>query len=151
MSIGTRLRELGITLPAPAAALANYVPAVSAAGLLFLSGHLSRRDGSVVAGRLGVDIDVAGGHDLARLVAIDLLATAQQALGDLDGVRRVVRVVGMVNSGPGFTEQPAVIDGASDLLVEVFGERGRHARIALGVAQLPRGAALELEAILDAG
>jgi enamine deaminase RidA (YjgF/YER057c/UK114 family) len=126
------------------------VPARRSAGLLFLSGHLGKRDGQLVRGRVGGDIDRDQAYALARAAATDILASALAALGSLDSITGVVQVTGFVNSAPGFTEQPAVVNGASDLLVDVFGEeRGRHARSSVGVAELPLGAAVEIEAIFE--
>ena len=149
MGIDDRLAELHIVIPETTAPVANYVSARRTGNLLYLSGHLGKRDGAVVVGRVGDDIDTDTAYDLARLAAIDLLGTARAALGTLDTVA-VVKLTGFVHSAAAFTEQSAVINGASDLLVAVFGsERGRHARSAIGVAQLPLGAAVELEAILE--
>jgi enamine deaminase RidA (YjgF/YER057c/UK114 family) len=149
MSIDDRLGELGIVIPETTTPVANYVTARQSGNLLFLSGHLGKRDGAVVTGRLGEDVDTDAGYDLARGAAIDLLGTVRAALGTLDTVA-VVKLTGFVQSGPAFTGQPAVVNGASDLLVAVFGhERGRHARSAIGVAQLPLGAAVEIEAIFE--
>jgi enamine deaminase RidA (YjgF/YER057c/UK114 family) len=149
VSVDDRLAELGIVIPESTAPVANYVTARRSGSLLFLSGHLGKRDGAVVTGRLGEDVATDAGYDLARSAAIDLLGTARAALGTLDSVA-VVKLTGFVQSASTFTEQSAVINGASDLLVAVFGqERGRHARSAIGVAQLPLGAAVELEAIFE--
>jgi len=149
MSIDNRLTELGIVIPPTTTPVANYVTARRTGNLLYLSGHLGKRDGAVVTGRVGDDVDTDAAYDLARGAAIDLLGTARAALGTLDDVA-VVKLVGFVHSAATFTEQPAVVNGASDLLVAVFGpERGRHARSAIGVAQLPLGAAVELEAIFE--
>jgi len=149
VAVDDRLAELGIVIPATTAPVANYVTARRTGDLLFLSGHLGKRDGAVVAGRVGDDVDTETAYDLARRAAIDLLGTARAALGTLDTVA-VVKLTGFVQSATTFTEQPAVVNGASDLLVSVFGpERGRHARSAIGVAQLPLGAAVELEAIFE--
>ncbi len=151
MSVDDRLAELGITLPSTTAPVANYVSTRRTGNLLFVSGHISKRGGGVVTGRVGDDVDGEAAYDLARLVAIDILGTAHAALGSLDNVA-VVKLTGFVNSAPGFTEQSAVINGASDLFVQVLGaERGAHARSAIGVAQLPLGAAVEVEAILEVG
>ena len=151
MSIDDRLAELGIVLPATTAPVANYVSTRRTGNLLFVSGHVCRRDGVVVSGRVGDDIDTQTGYDLARLAALDVLGTVRAALGSLDDVT-FVKITGFVNSAPGFTDQPAVINGASDLFVQVLGnERGAHARSAIGVAQLPLGAAVEVEAILEVG
>ena len=149
MSVDERLAELGIVIPESTPPVANYVTARRSGNLLFLAGHLGKRDGSVVTGRLGDDVDTNTGYDLARNAAIDLLGTARASLGTLDTVA-VVKLTGFVQSASTFTEQPAVINGASDLLVAVLGqERGRHARSAIGVAQLPLGAAVEVEAIFE--
>jgi enamine deaminase RidA (YjgF/YER057c/UK114 family) len=149
MSIDDRLAELGIVMPETTVPVANYVTSRQTGNLLFLSGHLGKRDGAVVTGKLGEDLETDAGYDLARNAAIDLIATARAALGTLDTVA-VVKLTGFVHSAPGFTGQPGVVNGASDLLVAVFGqERGRHARSAIGVAQLPLGAAVELEAIFE--
>ncbi len=149
MGIDARLTELGIVIPETTAPVANYVTSRQSGNLLFISGHLGKRDGTVVTGRLGEDVDTDTGYDLARNAAIDLLGTARAALGTLDTVA-VVKLTGFVQSASTFTGQPAVVNGASDLLVAVFGhERGRHARSAIGVAQLPLGAAVELEAIFE--
>lgn len=149
MSVDSRLAELGITLPETAAPVANYVLARRSGDLLFLSGHLGKRDGKLVRGRVGADVSRDEAYQLARGAAIDLLATAHAELGSLDQVRRVVKLTGFVHSADDFTEQSAVINGASDLFVEVFGEVGKHARSSIGVAQLPLGAAVEVEAILE--
>jgi enamine deaminase RidA (YjgF/YER057c/UK114 family) len=147
--LSDRLAALGLTLPAVNAPMASYVPARRAGTLLFLSGHVPRNGGSVVEGVVGGDVDPAAAHDLARAVALDLLASAASSLGSVDSIAGVVRITGFVRSAPGFGGQPAVINGASDLFVELFGERGRHARSAVGVSELPLGAALEIEAIFE--
>jgi enamine deaminase RidA (YjgF/YER057c/UK114 family) len=150
VSIDDRLAELHIVIPETTAPVANYVTARRLGNLLYLSGHLGKRDGAVVTGSVGDDVDTDTAYDLARRAAIDLLGTVRAALLDtLDDVA-VVKLTGFVRSAPTFTEQSAVVNGASDLLVAVFGpERGRHARSAIGVAQLPLGAAVELEAIFE--
>lgn len=151
MSVDDRLAELGIVLPATTAPVANYVSTRRSGNLLFVSGHVSIRAGAVVSGRVGDGIDTETAYDLARLAALDILGSVHAALGSLDDVT-VVKITGFVNSAPGFTEQSAVINGASDLFVQVLGaERGAHARSAIGVAQLPLGAAVEVEAILEVG
>jgi enamine deaminase RidA (YjgF/YER057c/UK114 family) len=148
VSVATRLDELGIALPSSAAPVANYVTARLDGDLLYLSGHLGKRNGSVVAGRVGGAVSPEEAYALARATAVDLLASSQAALGSLDRVRAVVKVTGFINGAPDFTALPAVLNGASDLLVEVFGEEtGRHARSAVGVAELPLGAAIEIEAV----
>ena len=141
-----RLDELGITLPAAAAPVAAYVPTVLANGLLHVSGQLPFRDGKVVTGRLGDDVDVAGGQAAARLCGLMLLAQVQAAVG-LDRVERVVKLGVFINSAGDFTQQPEVANGASELMQDVFGEAGRHARAAVGVPALPRGAAVEVDAV----
>jgi len=150
--IAARLRELDITLAAPwQPERMNFVPCVRAGNLLFVSGHGPRQpDGSFVSGKLGQDLEWQQGYEAARLVALDLLATMQGELGDLDKVKRIVKLLGMVNSAPDFTKQPLVINGASDLLVAVFGyERGSHARSAVGMAALPTNIAVEIEMIAE--
>jgi len=150
MGAEARLKELGITLPTAPRPVANYVPAVRTGNLLFLAGHVPVRDGQFTSiGKLGKELSVEEGSQAARLVGLNLLASARAALGSLDRVRRVVKVLGMVNSAEGFGEQPKVVNGFSDLMVEVFGEAGRHARSAVGMAGLPMGVAVEVEAIFE--
>lgn len=146
-----RLAALGIVLPEPEAPVANYVRAVRTGDLVFLAGHgPSLLDGSgFVTGEVGSDLTLEEGYEAARLTAISLLASLKAEIGDLGKVRRIVRVFGMVNAVDGFGEQPEVINGASDLLVEVFGERGRHARAAVGMASLPRDIAVEIEMVVE--
>ncbi|TVV76154.1 RidA family protein [Sphingomonas solaris] len=146
----TRLAELGITLPAPAAPVASYVPTVEVAGMLYVSGQLPfREDGSLVTGRLGVDVDVEHGRQAAERCGVMLIAQIRAALGgDLGRVERIVKLGAFVASDPHFTEQPKVANGASELMVAVFGEAGRHARSAVGVPVLPLGAAVEVDAIV---
>jgi enamine deaminase RidA (YjgF/YER057c/UK114 family) len=130
--------------------LATYVPAVLAGNLLFLSGVLPMRDGQLVfSGKLGQDLTVEQGIEAAKLSILNALAIAKQELGTLDRITRVVKVVGYVASAKGFVQQPQVLNGASDLLVTIFGEAGRHARVAVGAAELPRGAAVEIEVIFS--
>ncbi|MES2002587.1 MAG: RidA family protein [Pseudomonadota bacterium] len=149
MSIENRIAELGITLPQPAAPVASYVPAVEHKGLLHISGQISfAEDGSLITGRLGEDMDVAAGIAAARRCGIMLLAQMKAALGSLDRVERVVKLGVFVNSDPGFTDQPKVANGASELMQDVFGEPGRHARSAVGVTVLPLGVAVEVDAIV---
>jgi enamine deaminase RidA (YjgF/YER057c/UK114 family) len=149
MSVDDRLAELGIVIPPSTPPVANYVSTRRSGNLLFVSGHVSKRDGAIVAGKVGDDIDTKAAYELARLVAIDILGTVHAALGTLDTIT-FVKITGFVNSTPGFTEQPAVINGASDLFVQVLGpDRGAHSRSAIGVAQLPLGAAVEVEAIVE--
>jgi enamine deaminase RidA (YjgF/YER057c/UK114 family) len=150
MSIAARLQELGIELPPVAVPAAAYVPFVKTGNLVFLSGHIAKRQGQPWVGQLGKDIDTAEGQQAARAVAIDLLGTLQVAAGGLDRVTRIVKVMSLVNSTPTFTEQHLVTNGASQLLAEVFGaEIGAHARSAFGVAQIPLGACVEIELIAE--
>ena len=149
MSIDNRLAELGITLPQPAAPVASYVPAVEAGGLLHISGQISvGEDGSLILGRLGDDMNLERGIEAARRCGIMLLAQIRAALGSLDRVERIVKLGAFVNSAPSFTDQPKVANGASELMQEVFGEAGRHARSAVGVTVLPLGVAVEVDAIV---
>ena len=150
MSFEARLAELKITLPPAPKPVATYVPAVRAGDLLFLSGTGPFKDGAIVyAGKLGKDLTVEQGYEAARLTLLNALALVRQELGTLDRVTRVVRLTGHVASADGFTQQPTVLNGASDLLVQIFGEAGRHARLALGAAELPLNMAIELELILQ--
>ena len=150
MSFEAKLAELGITLPPAPKPVATYIPAVRAGDLLFLSGTGPFKDGAIVyAGKLGKDLTVEQGYEAARLTLLNALALVRQELGTLDRVTRVVRLTGHVASAEGFTQQPAVINGASDLLVQIFGEAGRHARLAFGAAELPLNMAIELELILQ--
>jgi len=151
MSAEGRIKELGITLPDPPKPGGNYVPGVRVGNLLFLSGHgPSRVEGKPSArGKVGRDLSTEDGYKVAREVGVNLLGTARSMLGSLDKVKRIVKVLGMVNSAEGFGEQPKVINGFSDLMVEVFGEQGRHARSAVGMAELPSGIPVEIEMILE--
>lgn len=146
-----RLRELGIELPAPPPPVANYIGAVRVGELLFVSGHGPYEDGQYrYKGKLGRDVDVETGQRSARLTMLNFLGTVRAELGSLDRVERVVKLLCMVNSAPDFGEQPQVANGASDLLVEIFGEdRGRHARSAVGMGALPMGISVEIEGILQ--
>jgi len=147
MSVYDRLNSLGIALPPVAVPAAAYVPFVRTGDLVFLSGHIARRDGKPWVGQLGREIDTATGKQAARAVAIDLIGTLQAAVGDLDRVERIVKVMSLVNSTPEFTEQHLVTNGCSELLSEVFADKGAHARSAFGVAQIPLGACVEIELI----
>ena len=147
MSVYDRLKSLSIELPPVAVPAAAYVPFVRSGNLVFLSGHIAKRDGKPWVGQLGRDTDTATGKQAARAVAIDLLGTLQAAVGDLDRVERIVKVMSLVNSTPDFTEQHLVTNGCSELLAEVFGDKGAHARSAFGVAQIPLGACVEIELI----
>ncbi|HEY1222701.1 MAG TPA: RidA family protein [Acidimicrobiales bacterium] len=151
MGAEERISELALALPDPPSPRANYVPAVRSGSLLFLSGHGPYRpDGSMTTGKVGSDLSLEEGRDAARLVALNLLATLRRELGSLDRVARVVKVLGMVNCAPGFVESPAVINGCSDLLVDVFGSSvGSHARSAVGVFELPFNIAVEIEMICE--
>jgi enamine deaminase RidA (YjgF/YER057c/UK114 family) len=151
MSAEAKLKELGITLPQPPKPLGNYVPGVRVGNLLFLSGHGPIRIEGKQAprGKLGRDLSIEDGYKAAREVGINLLGSTRALLGSLDKVKRVVKVLGMVNSAEGFGDQPKVINGFSDLMVEVFGENGRHARSAVGMAELPMGIPVEIEMILE--
>jgi len=152
MSAEAQLKERKIVLPKQATPMANYVSAVRTGNLLFLAGHAPVRqaDGSYMRGKLGKDLSVEQGYQVAREVGLNLLATTRTALGSLDRVKRVVKVLGMVNSAEGFGDQPKVINGFSDLMVEVFGEAiGKHARSAVGMAELPVGIPVEIEMILE--
>lgn len=144
-----KLQQLGITLPPVSAPAAAYVPYVRSGQLVFLSGHIARLDGKPWAGKLGDNLDTATGQQAARAVAIDLMATLQAAVGDLSKVRRIVKVMSLVNSTLDYTEQHLVTNGCSELLGEVFGDRGAHARSAFGVAQIPLGACVEIELIAE--
>ena len=149
MSVYARLKSLGIELPPLSVPAAAYVPFMRTGNLVFLSGHIAKRDGKPWVGQLGLDTDTATGKLAARAVAIDLLGTLHAAVGDLDKVTRIVKVMSLVNSTPTFTEQHLVTNGCSELLGEVFGEVGKHARSAFGVAQLPFGANVEIELIAE--
>jgi enamine deaminase RidA (YjgF/YER057c/UK114 family) len=149
--VEAKLAELGVVLPTPAAPVANYVPFVRTGSLLVVSGQicLGADNKLVAAGKLGGNVSIEDGQKAARACAINLLAQAKAALGDLDKVVRVVRLGGFVNSVPTFVDGPKVLNGASDLMVEVFGDKGRHARSTIGVAALPADAAVEVEAMFE--
>ncbi len=149
MSIAQRLQDLGITLPPVSVPAAAYVPFVRTGNLVFLSGHIAKRNGQVWAGQLGKTLNTTEGKEAARLVAIDLLGTLQAAAGGLENVVRIVKVMSLVNSTPEFTEQHLVTNGCSELLAEVLGDVGVHARSAFGVAQIPLGACVEIELIAE--
>jgi enamine deaminase RidA (YjgF/YER057c/UK114 family) len=146
-TVYVRLAALGIQLPPVSTPAAAYVPFVRTGNLVFLSGHIARRDGKPWVGQLGKDVDTATGKQAARAVAIDLMGTLQAAVGDLNRVERIVKVMSLVNSTPGFTEQHLVTNGCSELLADVFGDKGAHARSAFGVAQIPMGACVEIELV----
>ena len=145
-----RLAELGIELPPAPEPVANYVNGVRTGDLIFLAGKGPKRaDGSEIHGKIDSEVSIEEGYEAGRLTAINQLAVLKEMLGDLRKVKRVVKVLGMVNSDPDFVQQPSVINGFSDLIVEVFGERGRHARAAVGMASLPRGQSVEIEMIVE--
>ena len=148
--IAARLRELGLELPPAPSPVANYVPYLIAGNLLFISGQISKAgDGTLLSGRVGDTLSIEDGIAAAKVCALNVLAQAQAALGDLDRVAQVMRLTGFVNSGPDFTDHPKVINGASDLMVAVLGDKGRHTRAAVGVSGLPAGAAVEVDAIIS--
>jgi enamine deaminase RidA (YjgF/YER057c/UK114 family) len=147
--VHAKLQSLGITLPEVAAPAAAYLPFVRTGNLVFLSGHLAKRDGQVIVGQLGKNVTTDEGKAAARLIAIDLMGTLQAAVGDLAKVRRIVKVMSLVNSTADFTEHHLVTNGCSELLGEVFGDAGKHARSAFGVAQIPLGACVEIELIAE--
>jgi enamine deaminase RidA (YjgF/YER057c/UK114 family) len=146
-----KLSDLGIILPVPASPIANYVPFVRTGALLFVSGQVCLESGGklVAKGKLGENVAIEDGQRAARACAINLLAQVKVALGDLDKVVRVVRLGGFINSDPAFVDGPKVMNGASDLVVEVFGDKGRHARTTVGVASLPADAAVEVEGLFE--
>lgn len=145
-----RLAELGITLPTPPEPVANYVNGVRAGNLIFLAGKGPRyADGTEITGKVGQEISIEKGYEGARLTAINQLSVLKEMLGNLNKVKRIVKVLGMVNCDPSFVEQPSVINGFSDLMVEVFGDRGKHARAAVGMTSLPRGQSVEIELVVE--
>jgi enamine deaminase RidA (YjgF/YER057c/UK114 family) len=147
--IHDKLQSLNITLPAVSTPAAAYLPFVQTGKLVFLSGHIARKDGKPWVGQLGKTITTDEGRAAARAIAIDLMGTLQAAAGDLQNVKRIVKVMSLVNSTADFTEQHLVTNGASELFAEVFGEAGKHARSAFGVAQIPMGACVEIELIAE--
>ncbi|MFV0383023.1 RidA family protein [Paracoccus sp. (in: a-proteobacteria)] len=149
MSIEATLAELGITLPDAPAPAANYVPFVQSGNLIFVSGQISADENGLIRGRLGEDMSVEQGAAAARRCGLALIAQLRAATGSLDRVRRVVKLTGFVTSTPDFTDQPKVINGCSDLMVQVFGEAGRHARAAVSTPALPLGVAVEIEAVFE--
>ena len=149
-TVEDRLAALGLELPPAATPVANYVPAVRTGNLLFVAGQIPRDDdGRLITGRVGDTMDVDAAHQAARSCALQALAAVKDAVGDLDRVVRVVRVMGLVNAVPDFGDQPAVINGFSDLMVEAFGDAGRHARVAYGAGSLPAGVPVEVEALFE--
>ncbi len=149
MSAEARLAELGIRLPEPTVPVGSYVTAVKSGNMLYLAGHLPAASEGSWAGKAGSDLDTAAAAAAARAVGINLLATVRAELGNLDRVVRIVKVLGFVNSAPGFSDQPSVINGCSDLFAEVFGDRGRHARSAVGANELPLNTPVEIEMIVQ--
>lgn len=147
----TRLQALGVDLPAPMAAVANYVPFVISGSQLYISGQVSAGPDGLVLGRLGEDMDLETGQKAARLCGINLIAQCKAALGDLSRIKRVVKLGGFVNAHPDFTDIPQVINGCSDLMVEVFGDAGRHARSAVASPVLPLGVAVEIDGVFEIG
>jgi enamine deaminase RidA (YjgF/YER057c/UK114 family) len=150
-TIATRLDELDIELPAVFPPVGNYVGCVRSGNLLHVGGHGPTDGTTTVVGKVGGALTLEQGRDAARMTALSILATMRAELGDLDRVRRIVKVFGMVNVAPGFTQTPAVIDGCSDVLVEIFGDAGRHTRSAVGLAELPFGIAVEIELVAEVG
>lgn len=149
MSIYDKLKELNITLPPVAAPAAAYVPFVRTGNLVFISGHIARKEGKPWVGQLGKTIQTEEGKQAARAIAVDLMGTLHAAVGDLNQVKRIVKLMSLVNSTPDFTEQHLVTNGASELFGQVFGDKGAHARSAFGVAQIPLGACVEIELIAE--
>lgn len=149
MSVYERLEALRISLPKVEAPVAAFVPVVRTGNLAFVSGHIAKKDGKPWAGKLGENLSTVQGKEAARGIAIDLLATLHNALGDLNKISRIVKLLVLVNSAPTFTEQHLVANGASELLVELFGENGAHARSGFGVAQIPLGACVEIELVAE--
>lgn len=149
MSVYEKLKALNITLPEVTQPVAAFVPFVRSGKMLFVSGHIAKIDGKPWVGQLGPELSTEQGKDAARRVAIDLLGTLHGALGDLEKVRRILKLLVLVNSDPSFTEQHLVANGASELLVEVFGDKGKHARAAFGVAQIPFGSCVEIDLVAE--
>jgi len=149
MSVYERLKARNITLPQLDPPVAAFVPFVRTGSLVFVSGHIAKKDGKPWTGKLGSDLTTVDGKQAAQSIAIDLLATLQVAVGDLNKIRRIVKLLVLVNSTPTFTEQHLVANGASELFVEIFGERGAHARSAFGTAQIPLGSCVEIELIAE--
>ena len=150
MNVEAKLKEMGISLPAAVIPVANYVPSVRTGNLVFLSGHGPfNQDGTLITGKVGSDLTLDQGYEAARRVAIGLLGSVKAEIGDLDKLKRVVKLLGMVNCTSDFTDQPKVINGASDLMVEVFGDKGKHARSAVGMNALPMDISVEIEMIVE--
>jgi enamine deaminase RidA (YjgF/YER057c/UK114 family) len=149
MSVYETIESLNISLPQPVAPLAAFVPWVRSGNLLFVSGHIAKANGKPWVGKLGTDLTTEEGKMAARNIAIDLLGTLHAAMGDLNKIQRIVKLMVLVNSGPSFMEQHLVANGASELLVQVFGDKGKHARSAFGVAQIPFGSCVEIEVVAE--
>ena len=150
MKTEEKLTQMGLTLPTPAAPAGNYVGAVRVGNLLFVSGHGPRRQGeSYITGKVGRDLTTEQAYEVAKIVMLSCLASVKREIGDLDRVKRIVKLLGMVNCTEDFTEQPKVINGASDLLVTLYGDAGRHARSAVGMQQLPMSIPVEIEMIVE--
>ena len=149
MSVYEKLKSLNITLPKLDPPVAAFVTFVHTGNLVFISGHIAKKDGKPWTGKLGVDLITAEGKQAAQSIAVDLLATLQAAVSDLNKIQRIVKLLVLVNSAPTFTEQHLVANGASELFVEIFGERGAHARSAIGIAQIPLGSCVEIELIAE--
>ena len=149
MSVYDKLSSLGITLPPLSVPVAAYVPFVRTGNLVFLSGHIAKKDGKAWVGQLGKTMQTEEGKQAARAIAVDLMGTLHAAVGDLNKVKRIVKLMSLVNSAPDFTEHHLVTNGASELNGQVFGDRGAHARSAFGVAQIPMGACVEIELIAE--
>jgi enamine deaminase RidA (YjgF/YER057c/UK114 family) len=149
MSVYDKLKSLNITLPTLDLPVAAFVPFVRTGNLVFISGHIAKKDGKPWTGKLGVDLTTAEGKQAAQAIAIDLLATLHATVGDLNKIQRIIKLLVLVNSAPTFTEQHLVANGASELLIDIFGEKGAHARSAFGVAQIPLGSCVEIELIAE--
>jgi enamine deaminase RidA (YjgF/YER057c/UK114 family) len=149
MSVYEKLKARNITLPQLDSPVAAFVPFVRTGNLVFISGHIAKKDGKPWTGKLGADLTTAEGKQAAQSIAVDLLATLQAAVGDLNKIRRIVKLLVLVNSTPTFTQQHLVANGASELFVDIFGERGPHARSAIGIAQIPFGSCVEIELIAE--
>jgi len=149
MSVYEKLKARNITLPHVDSPVAAFVPFVRTGNLVFVSGHIAKKDGKPWTGKLGAELTTAEGKQAAQSIAVDVLATLQTAVGDLNKIRRIVKLLVLVNSTPTFTEQHLVANGASELFVDIFGERGSHARSAIGIAQIPLGSCVEIELIAE--
>ncbi len=149
MSVYEKLEALNITLPQPVPPVAAFVPFVRTGNLLFLSGHIAKKDGKPWTGQLGLNVTTEQGKEAARLIAIDLMGTLHAALGDLNQIKRIVKLLVLVNSSPLFIEQHVVANGASELFAQIFGDKGAHARSAFGVAQIPFGSCVEIELVAE--